>query len=67
MRRWILLFTFSLCFLPLTVMADEVLLYAQVLGEDVPAFNEVGEQIGTLNLNGRNVSYSETGHSDRVI
>ena len=67
MRRLILLFTMSLCFLPLTVMADDVLFYGQVLGEEVPAFNEADEQIGTLNINGRNVTYSDNGLNDRVL
>ena len=66
MRRLILLFTLRFCFLPLMIMAYEVLLYGQVLGEEVPAFNEAGEQIGTLNMNGRNLSYSDTGLSDRL-
>ena len=67
MRRLILLITMCLCFLPLTVMADDVLLYGQILGDEVPAFNEAGEQIGTLNMNGRNVSYSDSRLSNRVL
>ena len=66
MKKLALLFVLSIFLLPGVGKANEVINVGQIIGNDVPVFNEVGEQISILNMNGKLVGYKDSALPELV-
>jgi len=67
MKKLALLIVLSIFLLPEIAKANEVINVGQIIGNDVPVFNEVGEQISVLNMNGKLVGYKDSAIPDLVL
>lgn len=60
MRKFLVLFVVSIFFLPGLAKANEVTNVGQIIGEEVPVYNESGEQVSTLKMNGKTVPFQDS-------
>ena len=66
MKKLALLIVLSIFLLPEIAKANELINVGQIIGNDVPVFNEVGEQISVLNMNGKLVAYKDSAIPELV-
>lgn len=67
MRKFALLLVLSIFFLPSFAEANEVVYVGQIIGVDVPVYNEAGEQVSILNMSGETIPFQDSVIANRVM